>query len=77
MAKETVVLGVANEGEKSISIEELNTWNPKNVNYFSDVVYFSNDKVYYSIKRVLFDKIFKNKIWVSLNQLKEIILSTK
>jgi hypothetical protein len=57
--KETVMLGVANEGEKSFEIEVLKTWQPKNVNYFSDVVYFSNDKIYYSMKRVLFDQIFK------------------
>ncbi len=53
------MLGVANEGEKSFEIEVLKTWQPKNVNYFSDVVYFSNDKIYYSMKRVLFDQIFK------------------
>jgi hypothetical protein len=59
MAKESVMVGVANEGEKSFDIEELKTWQPKNINYFSDVVYFSNDKIYYSMKRTTFDQIFK------------------
>lgn len=59
MSKETVMIGVANESEKYIEVDELKTWEPKNVNYFSDVVYFSNDKIYYSMKRVTFDQIFK------------------
>lgn len=59
MGKESVMVGVANEGEKSFDIEELKTWQPKNINYFSDVVYFSNDKIYYSMKRTTFDQIFK------------------
>jgi hypothetical protein len=59
MAKESVMVGVANEGEKSFDVEELKTWQPKNINYFSDVVYFSNDKIYYSMKRTTFDQIFK------------------
>jgi hypothetical protein len=59
MSKETVMVGVANESEKYIEVDELKTWEPKNVNYFSDVVYFSNDKIYYSMKRTTFDQIFK------------------
>lgn len=53
------MVGVANEGERSFEVETLKTWQPKNINYFSDVVYFSHDKVYYSMKRVVFDQIFK------------------
>lgn len=59
MSKETVMVGVANESEKYIEVDELKTWEPKNINYFSDVVYFSNDKIYYSMKRTTFDQIFK------------------
>ena len=59
MAKESVMVGIANESEKSIEVEVLKTWEPKNVNYFSDVVYFSNEKIYYSMKRATFDQIFK------------------
>lgn len=55
---ETVMLGVANEGEKSFSIEELKTWEPKNITKVGDIVYFSHNKVFYTVKRIVFDQIF-------------------
>ena len=57
----TVKIGVANEAEINLEIDEVKKWIPKNVNYFGDTVYFKNDKKYYSMKRVDFDKIFKVK----------------
>ena len=57
----TVKIGVANESEINLEIDEVKKWTPKNVNYFGDTVYFKNDKKYYSMKRVDFDKIFNGK----------------
>lgn len=57
----TVKVGVANETEKNLKVEDLKTWTPKNVNYFGDTVYFKHDKVYYSMKRMDFDKIYNGK----------------
>ena len=57
----TVKVGVANETEKNLPIDEVQKWTPKNVNYFGDTVYFKNDKTYYSMKRLDFDKIFNAK----------------
>jgi len=57
----TVKVGVANETEKNLPIDEVQKWTPKNVNYFGDTVYFKNDKTYYSMKRLDFDKIFNTK----------------
>jgi hypothetical protein len=50
---------VANETEKNFDVEILKTWEPKNINYFGDTVYFKNGDTYYSMKRQDFDKIFK------------------
>ena len=61
MSKQTVTIGVANEKEKNIDVEELKTWVPKNISYFSDTVYFKQDNVYYSMKRLDYDKIFTKK----------------
>jgi len=61
MNKEIISVGVANEKEKSIEIEELKTWSPKNINYFSDTVYFKHGDTYYSMKRLDYDKIFNQK----------------
>ena len=57
----TVKIGVANEAELNLGIDELKKWTPKNINYFGDTVYFKNDKKQYSMKRVDFDKIFNGK----------------
>ena len=46
----TVKIGVANEAEINLGIDELKKWTPKNINYFGDTVYFKNDKKYYSMK---------------------------
>lgn len=59
MTKQTVSVGIANEAERNFDIEILKTWQPKNINYFSDTVYFKNEDTYYSMKRQDFDKIFK------------------
>jgi hypothetical protein len=61
MDKQTISVGVANEKEKNIDVEELKTWTPKNISYFSDTVYFKYDGTYYSIKRLDYDKIFNQK----------------
>ena len=61
MTKQTVSVGIANEKETNMDVEELKTWVPKNISYFGDVVYFKNDKTYYSMKRLNFDKIFNGK----------------
>lgn len=59
MSKEMVKVGIANDGEKNLEIEELMKWEPKNVNYFGDVVYFKYEDKYYTMKVVDFRKIFK------------------
>ncbi len=56
--KELVRIAIANEGEKPFDVEVVKTWEPKNINYFSDVVYFKVEKTYYSMKSVEFKKIF-------------------
>jgi hypothetical protein len=57
---ETVSVGVANEKEKQISIEELKNWNPKDLHTFGDIIYFKHENKFYNMKRVDFNKIFKN-----------------
>ena len=53
-----VDVGVANEGQKSISLDVAKSWQPKNVTYFSDVVYFKIEETFYSMKRSDFTNIF-------------------
>ena len=54
----TVLLGIANEGEKSFSVEDIKTWEVGKVTYFADIVYFKCGDTYYSMKRADFKEIF-------------------
>jgi hypothetical protein len=58
MAGNTVLVGVANEGEKSIEIEKIKDWEISKITYFSDMVYFKNADTFYSMKRNDFKQIF-------------------
>ena len=58
MAKESVKVGIANEGETNLDIEVVKTWEPKNIEYVGTTVFFRNDKKYYSMTREDFKKIF-------------------
>lgn len=58
MAKEVVTIGVANNGEQNMDVDNIKLWEPKDINYFGDVVFFKNDKTYYSMKRADFKRIF-------------------
>ena len=53
-----VLVGVANEGEIHVDVEQVKLWEPKNINYIGEVVFFKNDGTYYSMKRDVFKKIF-------------------
>jgi hypothetical protein len=58
MAERKIMIGVANEGEMSIDVELVKTWEPKSITYFSDIVYFKVDNAFYSMKRKDFTEIF-------------------
>ncbi len=58
MANEVVSVGIANEGEQNMLVENVKTWEPKNINYIGDVVFFKQDKTYFSMKRADFKRIF-------------------
>ncbi len=58
MTKERIVIGVANLGETHLEIDVLKTWTPKDINYIGNVVFFKNEKTYYSMKREDFKRIY-------------------
>ena len=59
--EQCVKVGIANEKEKILNVEDIKNWSPKNIIYFSDTVYFKNDSIYYAMKRTDFNNIFNNK----------------
>ena len=58
MTGNTVLVGMANEGEISMRIENIKEWQISDITYFSDVVYFKNVDTFYSMKRNDFKQIF-------------------
>ena len=58
MAKEVVRIAKANELEKSYEVEVVKTWEPNEISYFSDIVYFKHEGSFYSMKTLEFKKIF-------------------
>jgi hypothetical protein len=58
MVKEVVKIGVANEGELNLEVEDVKKWEPQNINYFGDTVFFKNGDTYYSMKREDFKRIY-------------------
>jgi hypothetical protein len=59
MDNKLIRVGVANEGEIDIETDVLKSWSPKNLNYIGDTVYFKQDKSYFSMKLVDFNKLYK------------------
>lgn len=58
----TVKVGVANIGEKNLKLDDVSKWEPKEVLYAGDTVFFKHEDAYYSMKVMEFREIFKNKL---------------
>ena len=58
MTKLTVKIGIANEGETNLPIEDVQTWEPKDIHYIGVTAFFKHDKKYYSMTREDFKRIF-------------------
>ena len=55
---DTVLVGIANEGEQRFEIEIVEKWEPKNITYVGDTVFFKHDNSYFSMKSMDFRNIF-------------------
>lgn len=58
MIKEMVAVGVANEKETNMEIDVVSLWEPKNIIYSSQTVFFKCDDKYYSMNLIDFKRIF-------------------
>lgn len=54
----TIKVGVANDKERLMVVEELKQWEPKDIHYFGEIVYFKNEGKYYNMKTIDFKTIF-------------------
>lgn len=58
--KDSVTLGVSNEGEKNFPVDVIKNWKPEKVDYFGSTVYFKAGEKFYAINSQDFNDIFKN-----------------
>jgi hypothetical protein len=58
MSKERVSVGVANEGEINLLVEQVKEWVPKNISYIGSTVFFKQGDTYFSMNVVDFKNIF-------------------
>lgn len=55
---DTVLVGIANEGEQQFKVELVQKWEPKNITYIGDTVFFKHDDSYFSMRATDFRTIF-------------------
>jgi hypothetical protein len=58
---ESILVGVANDGEIMLPLDVINKWNPEKITFLGDTVFFKVGDRFHSIKRVDFCKIFGEK----------------
>ena len=58
MAREMVKIGVANEKETNMYVDVLCLWEPKNITYSNQIVFFKHEDKYYSMELGDFKRIF-------------------
>jgi len=55
---DTVLVGIANEGEQQFKVELVQKWEPKNITYIGDTVFFKQGDSYFSMRATDFRTIF-------------------
>ena len=58
MSKEMIKVGVANQKERNMDVEEIKQWVPKDIHYIGTIALFKHDDTYYSMTREDFTRIF-------------------
>lgn len=58
MAKEIVKVGVGNETERNMDVEDIKGWVPKKISYIGTVALFKVEETYYTMNREDFKRIF-------------------
>ena len=56
--KSTFTVGVANEGERNMSVEDLLRHEPKKVTYGGTQVFFEHDGTFLSMTRLEYQEVF-------------------
>ena len=57
--KNTVTVGIANEGRRNFNVDEMSNWEPKKITYSGTSVFFKVEDTFYSMDRTDFEEIFK------------------
>ncbi len=58
MAKEMIKVGVGNEKERNMDVEDIKNWIPKKISYIGPVALFKVEDIYYTMNREDFKRIY-------------------
>lgn len=62
MDKTSVLVGVANQSEQSMKVEDIKDWEPTKISYVGSTSYFKVDDTFYSMESREFRELFGHKI---------------
>ena len=62
MNKTSVLVGVANQSEQSMKVEDIKDWNPSKISYVGTTSYFKVGDTFYSMESDEFRELFGHKI---------------
>jgi len=57
----SILVGVANVGERNIPMDVVESWNPDKISFLGDTVFFKADDKFLAMKKHDFCSIFKEK----------------
>lgn len=57
----SVSVAIANGSKQNILLEVINKWDPDNISFFGETVFFRVEDVYFSMKKEDFCNIFTEK----------------
>lgn len=60
--KKNVLVGVANQNEQSMRIDDIKDWEPTKISFVANTTYFKVEDTFYSMVSSEFREIFGHKI---------------
>jgi hypothetical protein len=57
----SVLVAVANDGQQNMPLDVVSKWDPDKMSFFGDTVFFKVEDTYFSMKKIEFCNIFREK----------------
>ena len=57
----SVLVAVANDGQQNMPLDVVSKWDPDKMSFFGDTVFFKVEDTYFSMEKIEFCNIFREK----------------